>query len=445
MRTLFGTDGIRGTANRGSMTAEQMMRVAIATARQFQPTAHHNKVMIGKDTRLSGYLLEPALTAGFISAGMDVVLLGPVPTPAVAQLTRSLRADLGVMLSASHNPYYDNGIKLFGPDGYKLSDEFEKGIETKLAELSEADLARPHELGRASRLDDAAGRYIEFCKSTFPRHLRLDGVKIVVDCANGAAYKIAPKVFWELGAEVIPLADQPDGLNINAGCGATDTEALQRAVPYYKADLGIALDGDADRLVMVDETGKPVNGDQLLALMAADWQEKGLLKHDTVVATVMSNLGMERFLTARGIALHRTAVGDRYVVEAMRQGGFNLGGEQSGHMVMSDYATTGDGIIAALQVLSILCAKKRPASEGLQAFTPLPQILKNVKLQAGQDPLSEPTFQAAMRDAEIRLNGHGRLLVRKSGTESLLRIMAEGEEAGMLENLCNGLAAQIAA
>ncbi len=445
MGKLFGTDGIRGTANRGVMTAEQILRVAIATASQFQPTAHHNKVVIGKDTRLSGYLLEPALTAGFIGAGMDVVLLGPVPTPAVAQLTRSLRADLGVMLSASHNPYYDNGIKLFGPDGYKLSDEIENAIEAKVNTLTEADLAPSHELGRASRLEDAAGRYIEFCKSTFPRGLRLDGIKIVVDCANGAAYKIAPKVFWELGADVIPLADEPDGMNINAGCGATDIEALQRAVPYYKADLGIALDGDADRLIIVDETGAPVNGDQLLTLLAVDWQAKGELRQGGVVATIMSNLGMERYLTEKGIALHRTAVGDRYVVEAMRKGGFNLGGEQSGHMVLSDYATTGDGIIAALQVLSILCAKKRPASEALQVFKAVPQILQNVKLSPGQNPMADPYFQAAIQAAEAKLNGNGRLLVRKSGTEPLLRIMAEGDDAAAIKNLCQNLAAQIAA
>jgi phosphoglucosamine mutase len=438
-RKLFGTDGIRGTANSEPMTAETALKVAMAAGQRFTRGTHRHLVVIGKDTRLSGYMLEPALTAGFISVGLDVVLLGPLPTPAVAMLTRSLRADLGVVISASHNPYEDNGIKLFGPDGYKLSDEVELDIERRIA-ANGAELALPpaDRLGRAKRLDDALGRYIEFVKASFPRGLRLEGLKIVVDCANGAAYRAAPTVLWELGAEVIPIGVEPDGFNINAGFGATDTAALQREVTERNADLGIALDGDADRVVMVDEKGRRLDGDQLMALVARTWHGDGRLKGGGVVATVMSNLGLERYLGGLGLKLVRTQVGDRYVVETMREGGYNVGGEQSGHIILADYATTGDGLIAALQVLAALVEERRPASEAVRLFEPLPQLLKNVRFNGGA-PLEREPVKQAIREAETLLGRTGRLLIRKSGTEPLIRVMAEGEDDALVARAVDGV------
>ncbi len=429
-RKLFGTDGIRGTANVEPITAETALAVAKAAGRQFMRGDHRHTVVIGKDTRLSGYMLEPAMTAGFISVGMDVVLLGPLPTPAVGMLTRSLRADLGVMISASHNPYQDNGIKLFGPDGFKLSDEVEHEIEARIDNGSK--LAPPHQLGHAQRLDDALGRYIEFVKSSFPRGLRLDGLKVVVDCANGAAYRVAPKVLYELGAEVVSIGVYPDGFNINQRCGATDPERMQEAVITHSADFGIALDGDADRAILADERGQIVDGDQVMALVARSWLRDGRLAGDAVVATVMSNLGLERFLNDLGVGLERTPVGDRYVVERMRAGGFNVGGEQSGHIVLTDFATTGDGLIAALQVLAVVVEAGRPASEVTRLFDPLPQLLRNVRFNGGQ-PLEDDRVRAAIRDGESRLGKAGRLVIRKSGTEPLIRVMAEGEDEALID------------
>lgn len=401
-RTLFGTDGIRGTANVEPMTAETALKVAMATALQFRRGQHRHQVVIGKDTRLSGYLIEPALTAGFIAMGMDVILVGPMPTPAVAMLTRSLRADVGVMISASHNPFEDNGIKLFGPDGYKLSDTVEAAIEARLQDGFDGAHAPSAGLGRARRLDDARGRYIEFVKNTFPRGQRLDGMKIVVDCANGAAYKVAPLVLWELGAEVVPVGVSPDGLNINKDCGATSTERMCEMVATHGADLGIALDGDADRLILADESGSPIDGDQVMALIARDWAAAGRLTGDAVVATVMSNLGLERYLAGLGVTLHRTAVGDRYVVEHMREHGFALGGEQSGHIVLRDYGTTGDGLIAALQALAVIRASGLPASEVTRIFDPLPQLLRNIRYPArpgAPSPLDQDSVRRAVQAA----------------------------------------------
>jgi phosphoglucosamine mutase len=429
-RKLFGTDGIRGTANEEPITAETALAVAKAAGRQFLRGDHRHTVVIGKDTRLSGYMLEPALTAGFIAVGMDVVLLGPLPTPAVGMLTRSLRADLGVMISASHNPYQDNGIKLFGPDGFKLSDEVELEIEGRLGNGA-AEVAPAHQLGRAQRLDDALGRYIEFVKSSFPRGLRLDGLKVVIDCANGAAYRVAPKVLYELGAEVVPIGVYPDGFNINQRCGATDPARMQEAVLTQGADFGIALDGDADRAILADEKGKMVDGDQVMALVGRSWLQDGRLAGGAVVATVMSNLGLERFLNGLGCGLVRTPVGDRYVVERMREGGYNVGGEQSGHIVLSDFATTGDGLIAALQVLAVVVQAGKPASAVTRLFEPLPQILRNVRFSGGA-PLEDKTVQAAIRDGESRLGQAGRLVIRKSGTEPLIRVMAEGEDEALV-------------
>ena len=433
-RKLFGTDGVRGTANTEPMTAETAMLLGMAAGAYFTRGDHRHRVVIGKDTRLSGYMLEPALTAGFISMGMDVVLLGPLPTPAVALLTHSMRADLGVMISASHNPYEDNGIKLFGPDGYKLSDEAEAEIEGLMEDGLASRRAAPGRLGRARRLDDALGRYIEYSKNTFPRGLRLDGLKIVIDCANGAAYKVAPTVLWELGAEVIPVGVSPDGFNINKDCGSLYTDTMRSQVVAHGADLGIALDGDADRLVLCDERGLLLDGDQVMALIARSWRQSGQLRGDGVVATVMSNLGLERFLGGEGLALHRTAVGDRYVLEKMRQDGFNLGGEQSGHVIMSDHSTTGDGLVAALQVLAVLIGGERPASEALRLFEPLPQTLKNVRVAADKSAsvLEAASVKSAISDAEASLKGRGRLLIRKSGTEPLIRVMAEGEDDQMI-------------
>ena len=447
-RNLFGTDGIRGTANAEPMTAETALRVAMAAGRHFvhnngsPKTGHRPLAVIGKDTRLSGYMLEPAMVAGFASIGMDVVLLGPLPTPAVASLTRSLRADLGVMLSASHNPYRDNGIKLFGPDGFKLSDEVEQAIESRIDGLGAADRAPADRLGKVRRLEDAQGRYIEIAKNTFPKGMRLDGLKLVVDCANGAAYKVAPRVLFELGAEVIEIGVTPDGTNINAGCGATAPEAMCCAVTEHGAHLGIALDGDADRLIMADESGQIIDGDQIMGLIAASWAEAGLLRGKTLITTVMSNLGLEHYLGGIGVSMHRTKVGDRYVLEDMRSGGFNLGGEQSGHMIMSDYATTGDGLIAALQVLAVLISSGKPMSEVASVFTPLPQLLKNVRCTGGS-PLDIESVKMAISDGEARLAGIGRVLIRKSGTEPLIRVMAEGADEKLVADVVNTIVQEI--
>ena len=442
-RKLFGTDGIRGTANTEPMTAETALKVAMAAGRRLRRGDHRHLVVIGKDTRLSGYMIEPALTAGFIAMGMDVVLVGPLPTPAIAMLTRSLRADLGVMISASHNPFEDNGIKLFGADGYKLSDEIESTIE---AELDRAANFRvpPHELGRAKRLDDAGGRYIEFVKSSFPKGLRLDGLRVVIDCAHGAAYKVAPTVLWELGAEVVALGVTPDGLNINRDSGTMAPQAMQRAVVEHKADLGIALDGDADRLLIADEAGRILDGDQLMALMAQNWHRAGRLQGGIVVATLMSNLGLERHLTGCGIRLHRTAVGDRYVVEAMRKLGCNLGGEQSGHIILGDTSTTGDGLMAALQVLAARVETGAPASAVCSIFTPVPQLLKNVRF-AGGAPLEHAAVKKAISAGERKLGKAGRLSVRKSGTEPLIRIMAQGEDERLVTEIVDAVAAAVVA
>ena len=434
-RKLFGTDGIRGTANQAPMTAEIALAVGKAAGAEFTRGGHRHRVVIGKDTRLSGYMIEPALTAGFVSVGMDVVLVGPLPTPAVAMLTRSLRCDLGVMISASHNPFEDNGIKLFGPDGYKLSDEVEARIESLMDNQDDTVLAPAHKLGRAQRLDDAVGRYIEFVKNTFPKRLTLDGLKIVVDCANGAAYKVAPTVLRELGAEVIALGVSPDGFNINAECGSTHPEHMMREVVKWGADIGLALDGDADRLVACDEKGDLLDGDQLMALVAQSMHSAGQLVGNTLVATVMSNLGLERYLDRLGITLLRTQVGDRYVVEKMRESGFNLGGEQSGHIIMGDFATTGDGLIAALQMLAACREANKPVSEVARMFRPYPQILKNVKINGngkGRPPLEDDGVQTLIRDHEKKLGNRGRLLIRKSGTEPLIRVMAEGEDEAMI-------------
>ncbi len=430
-RKLFGTDGVRGRANTHPMTAETAMRLGMAAGRYFRNGDQRHTVVIGKDTRLSGYMLESALMAGFTSVGMEVFLLGPVPTPAVGMLTRSLRADVGVMISASHNAYEDNGIKLFGPDGYKLSDEAEALIERYMDE--DPVLAEPARIGRAERIDDAKGRYIEFAKATFPRRTRLDGLKIVLDCANGAAYRTAPRILWELGADVIPVGVSPDGSNINRGCGSTDPALCQKRVVEEGADLGIALDGDADRVHIIDETGRIVDGDQIMALIATRWAEAGTLTGGALVTTVMSNLGLERRLHSDGIGLVRTRVGDRYVVEAMREGGYNLGGEQSGHIILADHVTTGDGVLAALQVLAALVEGDRPASETCRLFEPLPQLLKNVRFDGGVQPLETDGVKAAIAAGEARLGGAGRLVIRKSGTEPLIRVMGEGEDPALVE------------
>jgi phosphoglucosamine mutase len=432
MRKFFGTDGIRGLTNRAPITAEVAMRVGMAAGAHFLRGAHKHRVVIGKDTRLSGYMLENALVAGFTSVGMDVVQVGPMPTPAVAMLTSSMRADLGVMLSASHNPYHDNGIKLFGPDGYKLSDEDEAQIEALLER--EPMLAAPAQIGRAKRIEDARGRYIHAVKQSLPQSVRLDGLKIVLDCANGAAYNSAPTVFWELGADVIAVGVDPNGININDRCGSTAPALLQETVVASGADIGIALDGDADRLIIVDEAGAIIDGDQIMALIGASWARQGRLKGGGVVATVMSNLGLERFLEGEGLRLERTKVGDRYVLERMRTGGFNVGGEQSGHMILSDHATTGDGTLAALQVLAELVTAGRPASELLHQFDPVPQLLKNVRFSGGK-PLENAQVQAAIAEGEAALDGRGRLVIRASGTEPLIRVMAEGDDAGQVEQV----------
>jgi phosphoglucosamine mutase len=430
-RKLFGTDGVRGRANSYPMTAEMALKLGAAAGRYFRRdgSAAH-RVVIGKDTRLSGYMLENALTAGLTSTGMNVLLLGPVPTPAVGFLTRSMRADLGVMISASHNPHQDNGIKFFGPDGFKLSDEAEAEIEAIVA--GDITPAEPSLIGRARRIEDGRGRYQEFVKTTFPAGLRLDGLKVVIDCAHGAAYKAAPEVLWELGAEVIAVGVSPNGTNINDHVGSTHTKAAADAIVAHGAHLGISLDGDADRVMILDETGRVADGDQIMALLASRWADEGRLKGGTLVATVMSNLGLERFLTQRGLRLERTAVGDRYVVEAMRRGGWNLGGEQSGHIVMTDYATTGDGLIAGLQFLAEMARTGQAASRLVDQFQTVPQLLKNIRFPAGSTPLTSVKVQATIAANEQRIAGKGRILIRKSGTEPLIRVMAECEDADLL-------------
>ncbi|MFN3511743.1 MAG: phosphoglucosamine mutase [Phenylobacterium sp.] len=444
-RAYFGTDGIRGRANSHPMTAEVALRVGMAAGKLFmsQDDRRH-LVVIGKDTRLSGYMIEPALVAGFTSVGMDVRTLGPLPTPGVAMMTRSLRADLGVMISASHNAYSDNGIKLFGPDGFKLSDAREAEIEALMDQGLQEGLAGPTDLGRVRRIDDSQARYVEIAKATFPKRLNLSGMRVVVDCANGAAYKVAPTALYELGAEVIPVGVAPNGFNINEECGSTHPEAMSRAVKEYRADVGVALDGDADRLVLCDEKGQIVDGDQIMALIAGHWAEHDRLTGGGVVATVMSNLGLERFLAARGLKLERTQVGDRYVMARMREGGFNLGGEQSGHLILSDFSTTGDGLLAALQVLAVLKESGRPMSELARQFEPVPQKLENVRF-AGGKPLEAEKVKGAIAEAEQRLNGSGRILVRASGTEPLIRIMAEGDDEKLVNQVVREIAGAVKA
>jgi phosphoglucosamine mutase len=432
-RQYFGTDGIRGRAN-GVITPELALRVGQAAGLVFRRGEHRHRVVIGKDTRLSGYMIETALVAGFTSVGMDVLLLGPMPTPAVAMLTRSMRADLGVMISASHNPYDDNGIKLFGPDGYKLSDAIEHKIEALIDSDLSKKLADSPDLGRAKRIDGVHDRYIEFAKRTLPRALSLDGLRVVVDCANGAAYRVVPEALWELGAEVISIGVEPNGLNINEDCGSTSPEELTRKVREMRADIGIALDGDADRVIIADERGHIVDGDQILAVIAASWREDGRLAKPGIVATVMSNLGLQRYLDGLGLSLARTPVGDRYVLEYMREHGFNVGGEPSGHIILSDYATTGDGFVAALQVLAVVKKQDEPVSKVCHRFDPLPQVLKNVRYKSGK-PLENAKVRSAIKDGEQRLDGHGRLIIRPSGTEPVIRVMAEGDDHRLVEDV----------
>ncbi len=434
IRKYFGTDGIRGKANNGKLNAELAMRVGMAAGLVFQRGEHRHRVLIGKDTRLSGYLIENALTAGFLSVGLDVFLVGPLPTPGVAMLTRSMRADLGVMISASHNAYDDNGIKLFGPDGYKLSDEIELEIERLVDSDLSRKLAQSPDVGRAKRIEGAQARYIEFAKRTLPKNLQFDGLRVVIDCANGAAYSVAPEALWELGADVISIGVEPDGFNINKDCGSTAPEALSKKVREMRADIGIALDGDADRVVIVDEKGHVVDGDQILAVIAENFKEDGRLSNNGIVTTVMANLGLERHLTSVGLSLARTPVGDRYVLEHMREHGFNVGGEPSGHIILSDYTTTGDGFVAALEVLSVVKRQGRSVSEVCRRFEPLPQLLRNVRYKSGK-PMESPIVLKAIDAATARLNGSGRLLVRPSGTEPVIRVMAEGDDMLAVEQV----------
>jgi phosphoglucosamine mutase len=442
MRKFFGTDGIRGRANTFPMTAEMALKVGMAAGIAFNNGGHKHRVVIGKDTRLSGYMIENALVAGFTSVGMDVFLLGPMPTPSVAMLTRSLRADLGVMISASHNPFHDNGIKFFGPDGFKLSDAIELEIEALAESDMSGRLGGPRDLGRAKRIEGAQQRYIEFAKRTLPREMSLEGLRVVIDCANGAAYKVAPEALWELGADVVSLGVTPDGYNINKECGSTSTDALAKKVHEVRADIGIALDGDADRVIIVDENGEVIDGDQLMAVIAQSWQARNRLSAPGVVATVMSNLGLERYLDGLGLGLARTKVGDRYVVEQMRAGGYNVGGEQSGHIVLSDFATTGDGLIAALQIMACVKDQNRPVSEVCRRFEPVPQILKNVRYSGGK-PLEQEDVQSAIRDGEVRLGNTGRLVIRASGTEPVIRVMAEGDDADLIDQVVNDIVASV--
>ena len=444
-RAYFGTDGIRGQANKHPMTAEVALRVGLAAGKLFRSQDdRRHLVVIGKDTRLSGYMIEPALVAGLTSVGLDVRLFGPLPTPAVAMMTRSMRADLGIMISASHNDFADNGIKLFGPDGYKLSDEQELGIEALMDQGLQEGLAAPRELGRVKRIDDAQARYVEIVKATFPRHRNLSGLRVVIDCANGAAYRVAPTALYELGAEVISLGVSPDGTNINEECGSTHPEAMAKMVREYRADIGIALDGDADRLVICDEKGVVVDGDQIMAIIASALAKAGTLKGGGVVATVMSNLGLERCLKAQGLTLERTAVGDRYVMQRMREGGFNVGGEQSGHLILSDFSTTGDGLIAALQVLAVMVESGKPMSALGRQFEPVPQLLENVRF-AGGKPLEAKSVKEAIADGEAQLNGAGRVVVRASGTEPLIRIMAEGDDPALVKKVVKSIAGAVKA
>ncbi len=443
-RKYFGTDGMRGRVNEGFMTPDVAMRVGLAAGRSFIRGDHVHRVVIGKDTRRSGYMYEPALAAGFVAAGMDVIMVGPMPTPAIAMLVKSLRADLGVMISASHNPHYDNGIKFFGPDGFKLSDKKELEIEHMVDNGVFDALVPSDELGRATRLEDASGRYVEFAKATVPNGLTFEGLKIVVDCANGAAYKVAPTVLWELGADVISIGVSPNGFNINDKCGSTHPQAMCEQVVAHGADLGIALDGDADRLILCDERGQIVDGDQIMALITRNWHQRGVLRGGGLVTTVMSNLGLERLLTGEGLSLVRTKVGDRYVVEHMRKTGMNVGGEQSGHIVLSDFATTGDGLVAGLQVITEIQQSGKPASEACRQFEPVPQLLKNVRYSGG-DPLGTASVKASIEAAEQALNGSGRLVIRKSGTEPLIRVMAEGDDEGKITALVDAICSEIEA
>ncbi|MCA3629331.1 MAG: phosphoglucosamine mutase [Methylobacterium sp.] len=441
-RKYFGTDGIRGRAN-GKITPELALKVGQAAGLVFKRGEHRHRVLIGKDTRLSGYMIEYALVAGFTSIGMDVMLTGPIPTPGMAMLTRSMRCDIGVMISASHNAYEDNGIKLFGPDGYKLSDVVELAIEELLETDLSNRLAGSGQIGRARRIDDAQARYIEFAKRTLPRNMELDGLRIVIDCANGAGYKVAPQALWELGAEVIPMGVEPDGFNINRDLGSTAPLALQQKVREMRADIGIALDGDADRVILVDEKGHVVDGDQLMAVITESWHQDGRLSKPGLVATIMSNLGLERHLEGLGLSLARTTVGDRYVLEHMREHGFNVGGEQSGHIILSDYSTTGDGLIAALQVLAVVQKEGRPVSEICRRFEPLPQILKNVKTAGGQ-PLKDAGVSAAIETIRASLGKGGRLVIRPSGTEPVIRVMAEGDDRDLVARVVDDVCAVIA-
>jgi phosphoglucosamine mutase len=440
-RKYFGTDGIRGRAN-GVITPELALKVGQAAGVVFKRGEHRHRVLIGKDTRLSGYMIETALVAGFTSVGMDVLLTGPMPTPAVGMLTRSMRADLGVMISASHNPYDDNGIKLFGPDGYKLSDDIERKIEAQMDSDLGKKLAKSADLGRAKRIEGVHDRYIEFAKRTLPRTMSLDGLRVVADCANGAAYRVVPEALWELGAEVVSIGVEPDGFNINRDCGSTAPEELCRKVLELRADIGIALDGDADRVIVADEQGHIVDGDQLLALIAESFQSDGRLTQPGIVATIMSNLGLERYLAGLKLKLARTPVGDRYVLDHMREHGFNVGGEQSGHIIMTDYTTTGDGFVAALQVLAVVKKLDRRVSEVCHRFDPLPQILKNVRYSSGK-PLENAKVRTAIKDGERRLNGHGRLVIRPSGTEPVIRVMAEGDDKVLVEDVVDGIVAAL--
>ncbi|MDZ4792551.1 MAG: phosphoglucosamine mutase [Hyphomicrobiales bacterium] len=441
-RKLFGTDGIRGQANTHPMTAEMAMKVGMAAGHIFTKGTHRHRVVIGKDTRLSGYVIESAMVAGFTSVGMDVFQLGPTPTPAVAMLTRSLRADLGVMISASHNPYEDNGIKLFGPDGYKLSDDIEMEIERCVGGDMGALLAAPDKIGRAKRIDGVNDRYIEFAKRTLDKTIRLDGLRVVIDCANGAAYRVAPEALWELGAEVITLSNDPDGFNINKDCGSTAPGALRAKVKEMRADIGIALDGDADRVIIVDEKGAIVDGDQILAVIAETWRSAGKLANNGVVATVMSNLGLERYLGGLGLGFIRTPVGDRYVVERMRRDGYNVGGEQSGHVVLSDHSTTGDGLVTALQILSLVVTSKKPVSEVCSRFMPLPQLMKNVRYN-GSKPLEDDAVKAVIERNRERLGNSGRLVIRPSGTEAVIRVMAEADDETLVQSVVGDIAEAI--
>jgi len=442
-RKYFGTDGVRGRANSGAMTADMVLKIGMAAGNLYRRGNHRHRVVIGKDTRLSGYMIENALTSGLLAAGMDVFLFGPVPTPAVSMLTRSMRADLGIMISASHNPFADNGIKIFGPDGFKLSDGQELEIEAMLDDAALMSLAAPEKIGRAKRIEDAQARYIEFAKRTFPKDMTLDGLRVVIDTANGAAYKVAPTALWELGAEVIQIGHEPDGLNINDECGSTHPQAMCAKVKELRADIGIALDGDADRVIIADDLGRVVDGDQLMALIASSWAKRGELRGGGLVATIMSNLGLERFLAEQKLTLARTKVGDRYVVEHMRANGFNVGGEQSGHIVLSDFSTTGDGLLAALQVLAEVKRRGKPVSEVCALFTPLPQVLKNVKFKEGA-PLQDKHVRDSIADAEARLGNSGRLVIRPSGTEPVIRVMAEGDDerlvTAIVDELCGAIA-----